>query len=115
MKKYAAVSLALLMLSACDGGETLEGEYVCSEPEGAFGAKLKFDGKGSVLLDFVTEEQVSRSPDLGSKMNVPGEYEIRDGSVVLSYFDGAQRHRLEIKESALESSTSSFSSCVKTP
>lgn len=113
MNKYASVVFALLMLSGCDGGSSLEGEYACTEPDGAFGAVLKFDGKGGVLLDFVTAEQVSRSPDLGRMMNVPGEYELKDDLVILSYYDGAQRHTLEVKDDRLESSTAGFSSCVK--
>lgn len=115
MNKYVSILFLSLLLSACDGGETLEGEYLCNDPNGDFGAKLKFDGKGLVLLDFVTEEQASRSPDLGRKMNVPGEYELKNGLVVLSYFDGAQRHTLEVKENSLVSSTAAFSSCAKAP
>ncbi len=112
MKKVLGMFFIAVMVSC--GGNDLVGEYHCEMPDGKFGSVLRFKKGGKLFLDLVPQELVERNPDLGRKLNVPGEYEIIDDQIVIKYFNGAQSHTLTKIGDKLTSATNTFRLCTCT-
>jgi len=89
-------SLLLLLLSGCGltGNSDLNETYICKHPDGRFGAKLQFQSGGKMVLDFISDEILARSPELIDKNNIQGKYTIDENIVTINYFEGSQEHRL---------------------
>ncbi|MDC8004801.1 hypothetical protein POV27_12120 [Aureisphaera galaxeae] len=111
MKKLVFLIPALTLLVSC-GGNDLCGEYQCEMANGEFGSNLRFKGGGKVFIDLIPADLAERNPELGSKLNVPGTYEVVDSEVVISYFDGYQNHTLSKVDDKLTSTSDLFKLCT---
>jgi len=85
--------ISLIVLSACGEAKTsgINETYLCKHSDGRFGARLKFESGGKLVLDFLSDKELERSPDLADRNNVPGTYTIEENIVTITYF---QEHRL---------------------
>lgn len=106
-------ALAILLFPTVSVAEDIKGEFLCLTPNGQFDAKLNFKGNGLALLDFATQEMVERSPDLQSKLGIPAEYEINGDTLILSFYDGYQKHAFEFDEFTMSSQSMGLANCVK--
>ena len=93
--------------------QEIEGKYVCLTQAGEFDTSLAFEDDGLVILDFVTQQMVDNSPDLSSKMNIPGEYEFKGDTLVVSFYDGFQTHIFDVEEFTISSQTMGLVDCAK--
>ncbi len=111
MKKVFTVIFTSLMLTSCSNN-TLCSKYLCETSNGEFGSVLHFKKGGELFLDLVTNDLVKRNPELASKINVPGDYEIADDKIIIKYFDGYQTHTLTKTDDKLTSTSDLFKSCT---
>ncbi|MEP3843804.1 MAG: hypothetical protein ABJM43_00460 [Paracoccaceae bacterium] len=106
-------SLAFLLIPTIAVAKDIEGDFLCLTSSGQFDAKLSFKGDGFALLDFVTQEMVEQSPDLQSQLGIPAEYEIKGSILVLSFYDGFQKHAFELDEFTMSSQSMGLNNCVR--
>ncbi|NMH89797.1 hypothetical protein [Flavivirga algicola] len=110
MKKIIIIPILLLIISC--GSKGLSGEYTCETSNGEFGSVIRFKEGGKLFLDLIPSELAKRNPELGSKLDVPGEYEIVDDKVIIKYFDGYQTHTLTKIDDKLTSTSDLFKLCT---
>lgn len=111
--RYLVCSLAILLFPSITVAEDIEGDFLCLRPNGQFDARLSFKGNGLALLDFVTPEMAENSPDLKSKLGIPAEYEINGNTLLLSFYDGFQKHAFELGEYTMSSQSMGLTDCTK--
>ncbi|MFG5380827.1 hypothetical protein [Yoonia sp. R2-816] len=113
-KVFASVCLAICVAApSLAWSQEIQGNYLCLTQNGQFDAKLAFKDNGLVILDFVTQEMVDNSPDLAGKMNIPGEYEVNGDVLIVSYFDGAQRHIFNFDDVSMSSDSMGLTQCLR--
>ncbi len=109
-KTLVIISILFLTISCNDN--SIKGEYNCERSNGKFGSVLRFKSGGKLFLDLVPDKIVQRNPELGSKLNVAGEYEVIDDQIVVKYFEGYQTHTLTKIDDKLTSTTDIFKLCT---
>lgn len=114
MRKFLAIVAVLSITIACSSDPLVGKEYNCVKSNEKAGATLRFKKGGKVFLDLIAKDIVERNPNLASKNNVAGEYEIVGDEIIVKYFNGFQTHTLSIIGDKLTSNTEIFKLCTCT-
>lgn len=115
MRKILVIGLLAISIVTPDLAlsQEIEGDFLCLSEDGEFEGRLAFKDNGLVLIDFVPQEMVDRTPSLANKMNVPGDYEVNGDILIVSYYNGFQSHVFTFDEFSMSSPSMGFNSCVK--